>query len=185
MTAHAGQFRHALSRFASGVTIVTCYDAAGRPRGFTASSFTSLSLDPPLVLVCLARSADCHRAFATADRYAVHILRAEQADLAERFGGRRADKFDGTPFCVGEAGTPVLPGALATLSCAAHAVLPGGDHSILVGRVVDMAVADGAPLLHFDRRLWTLPIDPVGGAMAVAGAGTGAMGWLAGDFAAF
>src|SRR5262249_11881647 len=147
-------FRDAMTQFGSGVTIPVTVDASGRPWGFTANAFCSVSLDPPLVLVCLAKSADSYPAFRHAHRYAIHFLRVDQAAVALRFAEKRTDKFaDGSCLADGY-GIPALPRALARISCAAHAVHDAGDHAILVGRVTDVAVdGDGeAPLLHFRRR---------------------------------
>jgi flavin reductase ActVB len=147
-------FRDAMAQFGSGVTIPVTVDASGRPWGFTASAFCSVSLEPPLVLVCLARSADSYPAFRDARRYAIHVLRADQAALARRFAEKRADKFEEACWQSAEDGLPALREALARIDCAAHAVHDGGDHAILVGRVVhvDIDGADAAPLLHFRRR---------------------------------
>ena len=149
----ADAFRDAMAQFGSGVTIPVTVDATGRPWGFTASAFCSVSLDPPLVLVCLARNADCYPAFRDARRYAVHVLRGDQAGLARRFAEKRADKFEEASWQPGEDGLPALGAALARISCVAYAVHDGGDHAILVGRVVQVAIddAEAPPLLHFRR----------------------------------
>lgn len=147
-------FKEAMTQFASGVTIPATIDQSGRPWGFTASAFCSLSLAPPLVLVCLASSADCYPIFKDAGRYAIHILSAEQEALALRFAQKRADKFAGTAYEIADDGLPALPDALARVTCAAHAWHEDGDHAILVGRVIAADANAGAPLLHFRRGLW-------------------------------
>lgn len=144
-------FRQALSRFASGVTIVTTLGDDGRPWGFTASAFSSLSLDPPLILVCLANTAECHPHFATTDSFAVNILRHEHRPLAELFAARGADKFGGEDFVDGDDGLPTLPDALAVLSCNVYQRLEAGDHTILIGEVYAAEARKGQPMLHFDR----------------------------------
>ncbi len=148
------RFREAMARFASGVTVVTTKDAeSGVPVGFTASAFTSLSLDPPLVLVCLARSADCYPAFAKAEAMAVSILAAGQQDVALRFATRGADKFGPTAVVSGDlTGLPLIADALAHVECAIWDRFDGGDHVILVGKVLSARAADAEPLLHFNRR---------------------------------
>jgi flavin reductase ActVB len=146
-------FRNALARFASGVTVVTTIDAAGRQTGFTASAFSSLSLSPPLVLVCLEKRADCYPAFMSCTSFAVSVLAAGQTDLALRFAERDIDKFAGTPASPGEAtGMPLIDGALAHLECRVYNRVDGGDHAIIVGEVLRAAGAGGDPLLHFNRR---------------------------------
>ncbi|MFJ8816278.1 flavin reductase family protein [Amycolatopsis thermoflava] len=144
-------FREALASFPSGVTIVTTADRDGRWWGFTATSFCSVSMDPPLVLVCLARTARCHPAFTAARRWVVHVLRPGQADLAVRFATRGADKFAGAGFTAGADGQPVLDEAAATLECSTHALQPAGDHTILVGRVERARSGGAAPAVYFRR----------------------------------
>jgi flavin reductase ActVB len=145
-------FREAMALFPSGVTIVTTADGDGRWWGFTASSFCSVSMDPPLVLVCLAAKAECHPVFETAERFIVHVLPPEHAGLAVRFATRGADKFADAGFQSDEHGLPVLDRACVTLSCSTHAVQPAGDHSILLGRVGRISVNDDPPALYFRRR---------------------------------
>jgi flavin reductase ActVB len=146
-------FREALARFASGVTVVTTRDAAGAPAGFTATSFSSLSLDPPLVLVCLDKRADSFPAFEAAGHFAVSILAADQAEQARRFATKGTDKFAGVAVEWGAVtGLPLLPDALVQLECRTHQVLDGGDHIIIVGEVVRAVSSDAEPLLHFNRR---------------------------------
>jgi flavin reductase ActVB len=149
-------FRDAMARFPSGVTIVTTADEDGRWWGFTASSFCSVSMDPPLVLVCLAATAQCHPAFVAAERFNVHVVHPEHADLAVRFATREADKFADGGFRSDEHGLPVLDGAVATLGCRTHAVQPAGDHSILLGRVERAWVGEEHPAVYFQRRFHRL-----------------------------
>ena len=155
-------FREALSRFASGVTIVTALDSTERPRGFTASAFCSVSLQPPLVLVCLAATADCHSIFRPGVGYAIHILRADQEALALRFGQRRHDKFEGVDVGTAEDGLPALSSALVRLSCRLQALHEGGDHSILVGGVESVSIGDGMPAVYYNRHFWSMA-GPTGG----------------------
>ena len=155
---HPELFRRAMTRFASGVTIVTTSDTTGRRWGFTASAFASLSLDPPLVLVCQHRSADSHPAFIAASHFIVNVLGREHEPLARRFAVKGADKFSGGEFRRGLAdGLPVLGDALASLKCGTHARYDGGDHTILIGEV-DYAIVreHGTPALYFDADFWEL-----------------------------
>jgi len=143
-------FRAALARYATGVTVVTTASARG-PVGMTANSFSSLSLDPPLVLWCPARSSSRFAAFEAARHYAIHVLEAGQLDLCQRFA-RSGDNFAGLATGVTPEGQPMLPGCLARFDCSAHATHDGGDHAILVGRVLRAEMRAGDPLLFWDGR---------------------------------
>ena len=150
-------FREAMKRFASGVTIVTTVDRDGSWKGFTASAFCSLSLDPPLVLVCQARTSSSYDAFMSCERFLVNILGEEHEDLALGFARSGGDKFAGGRFEPSRRyGLPLLPDALAVVGCAVHARHDGGDHDIYLGQVYSCRVRDGAPMLHFDSRFWAL-----------------------------
>lgn len=140
-------FREALGRFATGVTVVTAEGAEG-PAGMTVNSFTSVSLDPPLVLWCPARASARHAVFATAPAWSVHVLGAEQLDICLRFT-RGGAGFDGLETGRTALGSPLIPGVAARFDCVAHAVHEAGDHSVLVGRVVQVTVGgpDDHPLV--------------------------------------
>ncbi|WP_175407969.1 flavin reductase family protein [Streptomyces sp. TRM64462] len=151
-SAECSTFVDAMAAVPGPVAVVTTVDPSGGRWGFTASAFCSLSLDPPLVLVCLAKSAGCHRAFTGSDAFLVNVLADDQADIARRFGGHGRDKFaagDMTPI---ELGIPGLPSAASRLVCVTHSVLDGGDHSILVGRVHAASVQERTPLVYCNRR---------------------------------
>jgi flavin reductase ActVB len=156
-TDQATLFKKAMASFPSGVTIVTTADPDGRWWGFTATSFCSVSMDPPLVLVCLADDAQCYPVFARADRWVVHVVHGEHADLATRFATRGADKFADAGFAADERGLPVLAGACATLDCAPYARHTAGDHTILVGRVEGTRVSEQRPVVYFRRNFHALP----------------------------
>lgn len=142
------QFRRALGSFATGVAVATCTDGAGTPVGVTVSSFTSVSLEPPLVLFCLDRGAAAHGAFAGARHFAVSVLPAGTETLSQRFAFG-PDPWAGAQWHAGEGGAPVLAGALAHVECAAERALDGGDHTIFLGRVLRAGAREGAPLLYF------------------------------------
>jgi len=147
------ELKRAFSLFPSGVVIATTRDTEGRPHGFTASSFSALSLDPPMLLVCIAHSAQCYAAFMHARHFAINILRPEHEALALRFATRGADKFAGDAFDVEMQGMPVLRDAAASFACRVAGRLPGGDHTILTGQVeASRCGRDGAAMLHFQRR---------------------------------
>ncbi len=144
-------FRDAMATFPSGVMIVTTADDEGRWWGFTASAFCSVSMDPPLILVCLAETAQCHPVFVRAARFIVHLVPPDHAELAVRFATRGADKFADKGFRPDEHGLPRLDDASVTLDCATHEVHPAGDHSILVGRVERAHVGTRRPAVYFRR----------------------------------
>lgn len=150
------RFRDAMATFPSGVTIVTTADPSGRWWGFTATSFCSVSMDPPLVLVCLAIGAECAPTFLDAERWIVHVIPPNLSDLAVRFATRGADKFTGAGFVADENGIPVLPLASAVLRCNVHARYAGGDHSILVGEVHDVRLGADTPAIYFRRGFHSL-----------------------------
>ena len=142
--------RDALGCFATGVTVVTCTDSNGNPVGLTANSFTSVSLDPPLLLVCIAKSAASAEALIGAGHFAVNVLQTEQQPASIRFATRHEDRFGPNDWSPGEYGAPVLECSLGVFECAAHAVHDGGDHHLLLGRVVKARFDDGLdPLLYF------------------------------------
>jgi flavin reductase (DIM6/NTAB) family NADH-FMN oxidoreductase RutF/pimeloyl-ACP methyl ester carboxylesterase len=146
----ARTFRDALGCFATGVTIITVMDADGNPVGLTANSFTSVSLDPPLLLVCVANNAGSAAVLRDSERFAVNVLQIGQQPTSNRFAGKGEDRFANTPWEVGEFGTPVLTGSLSSFECARDAVHDGGDHFILVGRVLKaMFEPRRDPLLYF------------------------------------
>lgn len=154
-------FKAAMSKFASGVTVVTTTSTDGTPFGFTASAFTSLSLNPPLVLVCLDRHAECFDAFQSADQFGLSILRHGQDALAWRFATRGADKFGNGDLSSGAlTGMPLVDGALARLECDMDQRVDGGDHVILIGRVLSAVTNDGEPLLFHARSFGRFAADP-------------------------
>lgn len=128
--------RDALGCFATGVTIITTLDGAGEPIGLTANSFTSISLDPPLVLFSLAKTSGNLETFRNAGKFAVNVLHIGQQPLSNRFASRNPDRFEGIDWAVrSDGGSPVLGGALATFDCTTYAVHEGGDHLMFVGEV--------------------------------------------------
>ncbi|MVW70930.1 flavin reductase family protein [Bordetella sp. 15P40C-2] len=159
----AKTFRDALSTFPSGVTIVSTTDDEGRHWGFTASSFSSVSMDPPLVLVCLAKKADSHAAFLKAQRYAINILAEDQEGVAMHFARKGEDKFSAHPFRYGTAQDPhppVLHGSIASLHCVAHDAYDAGDHTVLVGEVAHVELNEATPLVYFNRGFRKIDVTP-------------------------
>ena len=147
------EFRLTLGRFPTGVTIVATMDDRGRPRGMTASAFSSLSLSPPLVLVCIDERSQVCSALRNGGRFAVNILRADQEALARRFATRREDRFDGVGYRHGDkVDVPLLDGALANIECTTTQKHAEGDHVIFVGQVERVHLGNGAPLVYFGGR---------------------------------
>ena len=143
-----GHFKLALSHFASGVTVVTtAHD--GRLYGMTVASFASLSLHPPLVLVCIERSVKTHDAIASSGRYGVSILSNAQAGISSKFASRSDDKFNGVELIEGDLDVPLIKGALTAIECRLWDQLPGGDHTIFIGEVMKIHTQEGDPLLYF------------------------------------
>jgi 3-hydroxy-9,10-secoandrosta-1,3,5(10)-triene-9,17-dione monooxygenase reductase component len=140
-------YRKALGTFATGLTVVTTLAAGGRPLGLTVNSFTSVSLEPPLVSWCLEVTALSVDAFKAAPRFAVNVLAADQEDLVQHFARRTLDKFDGIATLEGLGGVPLLEGVVARFECRTVAVHPGGDHLIFIGEVDRYVRFDGEPLV--------------------------------------
>lgn len=148
MTIDDASFRTAMSHFPCGVTIVTTTDD-GRPVGLTVSSFCSLSLDPPLVLICIDKDVSSHHAISSSKRYAVNILTEGQEEVSRQFASRAEDKFEGIGIREGLGGVPLIEGSLAIIECSVHEELPGGDHTIFVGKVERLETGEGEPLIYF------------------------------------
>lgn len=155
----SAEFRRHLSCFATGVAIVTCRSAAGELRGLTINSFSAVSLEPPLVLWSLAKTATSMTAFVASAHYAIHILSAEQKGLAEQFASSRGNRWEGVDYRLSEAtGAPILQGALATFECQNKNCHDAGDHVIFVAYVVQCNSAtlnQVNPLLYYKSRFYT------------------------------
>ena len=151
--ANARAFRDALGRFATGVCVITANSEGGH-MGFTANSFASLSMDPALVLWSPAKSSQRYPILVAARHYAIHVLGADQAEVSRRFV-RGGAGFDGLIHAVNAEGVPLIAGCLARFECEQHALHDGGDHTIVVGRVIRAALADGAPLVFSGGRYGT------------------------------
>ena len=146
-------FRDALSRFATGVVIVTARDRDGRRCAITVNAFTSVSLDPPLVLFCLGKSAFKFGVFAEAGAFAINMLGADQENLSDRFAREADDDFSDLPVDSLATGCPVLSGCLAALDCETEARHEAGDHLLVIGRVTALDIrSDGCPLIYFKSR---------------------------------
>jgi flavin reductase (DIM6/NTAB) family NADH-FMN oxidoreductase RutF len=148
MTIDDARFKEALSHFASGVTVVTT-EHEGKPYGMTVASFASVSLHPPLVLICVANAIKTHAALLASGVFGVSILSSTQADLSGRFASKAEDKFAGVSVRRGSLGVPLLEGAIYTLECRVHEQFASGDHTIFVGEVLDAQIGAGNPLVYY------------------------------------
>jgi flavin reductase (DIM6/NTAB) family NADH-FMN oxidoreductase RutF len=155
MTVSAEQFREAMRHFATGITVVTTVDPEGVPYGVTVNSFTSVSLEPLLVLICLDNGLTGFEAFRTAPVFGVNILSEDQQHLSEYFATRGTDRTL-IPYLFGTTGVPLLADSLAHLECEVTDRLPGGDHTIFLGRVVNIQIPrqlpERGPLVFFGGR---------------------------------
>ncbi len=154
MAIEAALFRSTLAQWASGVTVVTV-NHEGEYHGMTASSFSSVSLTPPLILVCVAKKAHTHDALLAAGAFGVNILGESQTDFGKRFAGllpEITDRFADLDYTLGETGSPLLPGVLAWMDCRVHQVVDSGDHTVVIGEILAAHVSPGEPLLYFNRR---------------------------------
>ncbi|WP_111892413.1 p-hydroxyphenylacetate 3-hydroxylase reductase component [Acinetobacter sp. MB5] len=142
------QFRRALGNFATGVTIVTAQNAAGEKVGVTANSFNSVSLDPALILWSIDKKSSSFQVFEEATHFTVNILSAAQIDLSNKFARRNTDKFAGTEYELGMGNAPVLKNCSANFECEKYQIVEGGDHWILIGKVVRFTDAGRYPLVY-------------------------------------
>jgi flavin reductase (DIM6/NTAB) family NADH-FMN oxidoreductase RutF len=158
MSVETESFREVMGRLAGGVIVVTARDAEGDPRGFTATAVCSVSLDPPLVLVCVGRDALTLKAIRASGRYALNFLRSGDAPNSDRFAGSEGPKFEGIEWATASGGSPLLQGILAWVECEVEREVEAGDHTIFIGRVTEGRVEppDGAPLVHFGGRYHTV-----------------------------
>jgi flavin reductase (DIM6/NTAB) family NADH-FMN oxidoreductase RutF len=173
------EFREVISHFASGVTVITALHD-GRVYGTTASAVTSLSLEPPMLLVCMNKQSETGRAVAQSRRFGVNILGADQVDLAERFAQKGGDKFDGVPVTPGKWDEPLFDEALATLECRLAEETTGGTHYVFLAEVESGAARGGAPLAYFKGKFGRLELtrdqleqraaDPLGDELRAADA---------------
>jgi flavin reductase (DIM6/NTAB) family NADH-FMN oxidoreductase RutF len=150
------ELRRAFGQFATGITVVTVLAADGRPHGMTANSFTSVSLDPPLVLLAVDHQRRTYGHLIAAERFAISVLAAEHQPLSDRFAGRGVDQqeyFADIPHQLTPDGLPLLDGALAHFVCRRYAEYPGGDHTLFLGQIAQFSAQPGlAPLLYFGGR---------------------------------
>jgi flavin reductase (DIM6/NTAB) family NADH-FMN oxidoreductase RutF len=148
LSVHPSSFRQALGQFASGVTVVTTRDSSGQALGLTVSAFCSVSLDPPLVLVCIDHRSDANRGVRESGVFAISVLAEGQEEVSRRFAAPGASKLEGFAFEEGGYALPLVPGALAHVECRVRSFHDEGDHAVWVGEVSHVAVEPGQPLVH-------------------------------------
>lgn len=147
----AEQFRLACAQFATGIAIASTIDDAGQPHGMTVNSFTSVSMNPPQILICVDITAGLLPIFTKGGYFGLSFLAEHQQDLSSRFARRGQNRFESTPWIVGHTGVPLIPNALAHLECRIDQTIHSGDHAILISRVLAADISSGRPLLYFER----------------------------------
>lgn len=149
MSVSPDEFRAVLGRFPSGVTVVTTKASDGSDQGMTVSAFCSLSLQPPLILICIEKTASAHPALTTAPGFVVNILAARQEQVARRFSIVDIDRFEGVGFTRSATGYAILDDVLGVIECKRFAMHDGGDHTIILGEVESARAETGTPLLYY------------------------------------
>ena len=143
------EFRKACARYATGIAVATVESPDGTPEGLTVNSFTSVSLEPPLILVCIAKTATAYSSFLVTKAFVINILREDQIDLSQHFASSKSERFKGVAWHPGLQGAPVLDGVLGVLECAVHGSFDAGDHTVFFGLAERAEFHEGAPLLYF------------------------------------
>ncbi|MBI1954986.1 MAG: flavin reductase family protein [Acidobacteria bacterium] len=155
MSVSKEKFRKVLGHFATGVTVVTTRQRSGAPWGFTVNSFTAVSLSPPLILLCVDHGSESFRVMAEAEHFAVNFLAEDQEEIARRFATKSADRFRNLAYSEGGYGSPLLAGCLGFVECLKITSHPYGDHTIIIGEVLEAEAHGGQPLLFY-RSSYTL-----------------------------
>lgn len=151
------ELRNVMGHFATGVTVITTTDKEGKPFGLTANAFTSLSLNPPLVLVCVDKTVDCYPCFEQSKVFVVNILTEAQEHLSRRFATKGIDKFAEVAYHTGECGAPVLEDTMGYIECRIVNAYEGGDHTIYIGEILKATASGDRPLLFFKGKYYHLP----------------------------
>ena len=158
MAVDAREIRNVLGHFATGVTVITTKDSTGKPFGLTVNSFTSLSLNPPLVIVCVDKTVDCYSCFDESKVFAVNVLNEDQEELSRRFATKGIEKFEGIQWRMGENGSPLLDGVIGAIECKVTHSYEGGDHTIFLGEILSATAKGDRPLLFFKGKYHRLPL---------------------------
>ena len=149
-------FRRVCSKYATGISILTVLDSCGAPQGMTVNSFTSVSLSPPLILVCIDRQTSILRHFLMGTRFGINILQEDQKELSTWFSRSGHDRFSGIAWSAGETGAPLLQGMLATIECEVTQLIEAGDHVIVIGAALHATWREGQPLVYFNSSYQSL-----------------------------
>ena len=149
-------FRRVCSKYATGITILTVLDSLGAPHGMTVNSFTSVSLSPPLILVCIDRQTPILSHFKPGTRFGVNVLHEEQKELSTWFARSGHVRFSGMAWTPGETGAPVLPDVLATIECEVTQIVEAGDHTVVIGAALHATWREGQPLIYFNSSYQSL-----------------------------
>jgi flavin reductase (DIM6/NTAB) family NADH-FMN oxidoreductase RutF len=152
-------FKEIMGSYPTGVTIITTTDSNGNPVGLTVNSFTSVSLNPLLVLWCIDHKANSFEAFQECDGFAIHTLASDQKDLCWAFAGKEPDKFSIAKWSLSENNLPILDGSYGVMQCKVAQRVDAGDHTILIGEVVELSKTDKDPMLYFRRNVGPIPED--------------------------
>lgn len=150
-------FREVLGNYPTGVTIVTTINKEGEPVGLTVNSFASVSLDPLLILWSIDHRSSSLEAFTKGNKFAVHILAADQVDTCKAFASSKGEKFKSCAWHISEYGLPIIEGAFSVLQCGVHQMVEAGDHTILIGEVNDITVENRNPMLYHRRNFGSIP----------------------------
>ena len=157
MAMEAQELRRVMGHFATGVTVITTQDKNGNPNGLTANAFMSLSLSPPLVLICVDKAAQCYACFELENGFTVNFLSEHQEDVSRRFATKGIDKFAGLKWQAGKNGAAIIDGVLGYVECKIAQCYDGGDHTIIVGQIVHADAKGERPLLFYKGSYQRLP----------------------------
>jgi flavin reductase (DIM6/NTAB) family NADH-FMN oxidoreductase RutF len=142
-------FRLACGRYSTGIVVATVLDSTGDPHGITVNSFTSVSLSPPLILICLDHRTRVGRHFHPGAHFGVNVLNESQREISDHFANSKRDRFNGIEWRPGGTGVPLIPHGLAFFECAVRSRVPAGDHDIVIGEVMEARAEEGRPLIYF------------------------------------
>jgi len=159
MTIEPQELRRVMGHFATGVTVITTKDAQGVPTGLTANAFLSLSLNPPLILISVDKGATCYSCFEPENGFTVNFLSEDQEEISRRFATKGADKFADLKWRVGRNGAAILEGAIGYVECKVVQCHDGGDHTIVIGEILNASANGGRPLLFFQGKYQRLPVS--------------------------
>ena len=157
MTIEPQELRRVMGHFATGVTVITTRDIDGTPQGLTANAFMSLSLNPPLILISVDKGATCYACFEPQNGFTVNFLSEEQEEISRRFATKGVDKFAGLQWKEGSNGAAILDGILGHVECKITQCYDGGDHTIVLGEIVNVSATGERPLLFFKGKYQRLP----------------------------